>query len=98
VCKYSGPVTSLILEQTKLQSEQVFEQDAVLQVSMRDFVASLLRMVNLRNEYFIEQFNSDSERHDVALDLLSPGLGTTDDRRGGILKNFNLDNINAALV
>jgi hypothetical protein len=35
-------------------SEQAFQQDAVLEVSMRDFVASLLRMVNLRNEYFIE--------------------------------------------
>ena len=98
VCKYSGPVTSLILEQTKLQSEQVFDQDAVLQVSMRDFVASLLRMVNLRNEYFIEQFNSDSERNDVALDLLSPGIGSNDERRGGILRNFNLNNMNAALV
>ncbi len=76
----------------------MFDQDAVLQVSMRDFVASLLRMVNLRNEYFIEQFNSDSERNDVALDLLSPGIGSSDDKRGGILRNFNLNNMNASLV
>jgi hypothetical protein len=40
---------------------------------MRDFVASLLRMVNLKPEYFIDQFNSEVERRDVILDLLHPG-------------------------
>lgn len=55
VCKYSGPINSLILEENeRSHSEQVFEQDAVMQVSMRDFIASLLRMVNLKNEYFVE--------------------------------------------
>lgn len=44
-----------------------------MEVSMRDFIASLLRMVNLRNDYFIEQFDSDLERKEVILDLLTPG-------------------------
>ena len=45
---------------------------------MRDFIASLLRMVNLKNDYFINQFNSDIERKDVILDLLTPTLGTAE--------------------
>ena len=58
---------------------------------MRDFIASLSRMVNLRPEYFMDQFNNPQERNDVILDLLTPGLGSVDDEaRGGILKNFNL--------
>jgi hypothetical protein len=58
---------------------------------MRDFIASLLRMMNLKNDYFINQFNSDIERKDVMLDLLTPVLGTAEmDSRGGILRNFKL--------
>ena len=45
---------------------------------MRDFIASLLRMVNLKNDYFINQFNSEIERKDVMLDLLTPALGTAE--------------------
>ena len=40
---------------------------------MRDFIASLLRMVNLKPDYFLDQFNSESERQNVILDLLHPG-------------------------
>jgi hypothetical protein len=48
-------------------------------------------MVNLKNDYFINQFNSDIERKDVMLDLLTPVLGTAEmDSRGGILRNFKL--------
>lgn len=65
---------------------------------MRDFIASLLRMVNLRNEYFMEQFDSETERSEVILDLLSPGHSQNEDTRGGILRNFDLQNINARLA
>jgi hypothetical protein len=65
---------------------------------MRDLIASLLRMVNLRNEYFMEQFDSETERSEVILDLLSPGNARNEDARGGILRNFDLQNINAKLA
>lgn len=77
----------------------MFEEDAILEISMRDFIASLLRMVNLKNDYFVDQFNSEVERKDVILDLLSPGTGCSkEDSRGGILRNFNIKNINAELA
>ena len=66
---------------------------------MRDFLASLLRMINIRNEYFIEQFDCKNERRDIMLDLLSPGISERQtDTRGGILRNFNLQNISTQLA
>ena len=66
---------------------------------MRDFVASLLRMVNLKPDYFIEQFNSEVERRDVILDLLHPGQQNGEvELRGGIIKNFSLENIQTNLA
>ena len=60
---------------------------------MRDFVASLMRLVNLRPDYFKEQFDSETERRDVILDLLSQSLSDSE-ARGGILRNFDLANQN----
>lgn len=47
VCKYKGPVSSLILEEPS-----AFQEDAVLEVSLRDFSASLNRMISLESDYF----------------------------------------------
>lgn len=100
VCKYFGPISSLIIEENERnQSEKVFGEEAVLKVSMRDFLASLLRMINIRNDYFIEQFDCKNERRDIMLDLLSPGTAEQQsDSRGGILHNFNLQNISTQLA
>lgn len=60
---------------------------------MREFIASLHRMMNMNSNYFIEQFNSDAERNQTVLDLLS-----TEDIRGGVLSNYELGNSHALIA
>ena len=80
VCRYIGPITSLILEQSEAQDEDI---GAYMEVNQRDLTASLHRMLSLENPYFINQFDSLLERKDVATRLLTPG--TASQRKGGIL-------------
>lgn len=51
VCRYYGPMSSIILEEN-LQGAETNEA-AVVEVSARDFLASLHRMLSLNNEFFI---------------------------------------------
>ena len=53
-------------------------------------------MLSLNNEYFIHQFDSDNERQDISKRLLTPGIEST--RRGGILANFSLKNVQVGLT
>jgi len=97
VCRYVGPVTSLILEEHSLSdSEQAFEQDPMLEVSSRDFLASLHRMLAIGNEYFVHQFDSLEERRRIVKTLLSPGFDT--EGSGGVLSFFKIQNVNADLA
>lgn len=79
VCKYKGPVTSLILEEPSNNSNNnnngfFLKEDAVMEVSMRDFLASLNRMLSLESNssFFAEQFNSEIER-DLVIEMLTHG-------------------------
>ena len=56
-------------------------------------------MLSLNNAFFIDQFNNTNERQNIIFDLLTPGVGAVDhNTRGGILQNFNLQNVSAKLA
>ena len=61
---------------------------------MRDFLASLIRMINLKNSYFTDQFNCQDERRFITKNLLRTSQGAN----GGVLENFDLANISTELA
>jgi len=94
VCRYIGQLSSLILEQSEaIDSQRI---GPYMEVSQRDLLASLHRMLQLDNPYFINQFDCLDERKDVSLRLLSPGSQSM--KRGGILQNFDIHSLQAALM
>ena len=96
VCRYSGPLTSLTLATVENNSQTAFDESPVMEVNQRDFLASLHRMLQLNNDYFIHQFDYLEERKDVAKKLLIPGMDSR--TRGGMLLNFQMQNVQTALA
>lgn len=84
-------MSSLILEEP---TAGFLREDAIMEVSMRDFLASLNRMLSLEanSKYFAEQFNSKYER-DLVIQMLTSG-----DQKGGLLSNFRIENLSVALA
>mmetsp|Transcript_21256 Transcript_21256/g.20406 ORF Transcript_21256/g.20406 Transcript_21256/m.20406 type:complete len:222 (+) Transcript_21256:1480-2145(+) len=63
ICKYIGKVSSVISDETaKLEGEELFDEDAFVEVNSRDFLASLHRLLALNSDYFRQQFDADEER------------------------------------
>jgi len=62
ICRYVGPVTSIIQEKSDPFDEKEgpdfneLEQNPFIEVNSRDFLASLLRMINLNSDFFVQQF------------------------------------------
>ena len=69
----------------------MFRDEAVMEVSQRDFLASLHRMIQLNNAYFVNQFDNPDERQAVLECLVTPG--DQSQSKGGMLQNFSLQNV-----
>ena len=67
-----------------------------MEVNQRDFLASLHRMLSLHNDYFIHQFDSQDERREILKRLITPGIDAN--RKGGVLQNFSMQNVQTGLA